>query len=206
MSAAEERRRARRLGRFGSGRAGNLHGGEADGRRGGPSRRDLILAGGDELADEVDLEQFTIKVCPCAAAGYKAVWCCFGGQHVLPVTLVCSRHQFFKYGPAAEADIVQLQGTCQRLEKSYFRLTSAPDPAEVRPEAVLGAALDRLLRLVRAGQEKYLYLLDQFKVRIGTWHIADGSPVKVRDTTVILHQTWPHQAGCMAALPTALPA
>jgi hypothetical protein len=57
------------------------------------------------------------------------------------------------------------QGTCQRLEKSYFRLTSAPDPAEVRPESVLGAALDRLLRLIRAGQEKYLYLLDQFKVR-----------------------------------------
>ena len=56
------------------------------------------------------------------------------------------------------------QGTCQRLEKSYFRLTSAPDPAEVRPEPVLAAALDRLLRLVRAGQEKYLYLLDQFKV------------------------------------------
>jgi hypothetical protein len=70
MSAAEERRRARRLGRFGSGRAGNLHGGEADGRRGGPSRRDMILAGGDELADEVDLEQFTIKVCPCAADGW----------------------------------------------------------------------------------------------------------------------------------------
>ena len=29
---------------------------------------------------------------------------------------------------------------------------------------MLAAALDRLLRLVRAGQEKYLYLLDQFKV------------------------------------------
>ena len=25
-----------------------------------------------------------------------------------------------------------VQGTCQRLEKSYFRLTSAPDPAVVR--------------------------------------------------------------------------
>jgi hypothetical protein len=83
MSAAEERRRARRLGRFGSGRAGSLHGGGADGRRGGPSRRDLILAGGDELADEVDLEQFTIKVCPCAAGGWKAVWCCHGTANVL---------------------------------------------------------------------------------------------------------------------------
>lgn len=57
------------------------------------------------------------------------------------------------------------QGTCQRLEKSYFRLTAAPDPASVRPEAVLRAALERLLRLIRAGDQKYLYLLDQFKVR-----------------------------------------
>lgn len=36
---------------------------------------------------------------------------------------------------------VSLVGTCQDLEKSYFRLTSAPDPATVRPEAVLKKAL-----------------------------------------------------------------
>lgn len=57
-----------------------------------------------------------------------------------------------------------LQGTSQQLEKSYFRLTSAPDPATVRPEPVLRAALDRLLRLIRGGATKYLYVLDQFKV------------------------------------------
>ena len=28
-------------------------------------------------------------------------------------------------------------GTCQRLEKRYFRLTSEPDPADVRPLPVL---------------------------------------------------------------------
>ena len=32
-------------------------------------------------------------------------------------------------------------GTCQNLEKSYFRLTSAPDPADVRPEDVLQKTL-----------------------------------------------------------------
>lgn len=29
------------------------------------------------------------------------------------------------------------KGTCQTVEKPYFRLTSAPDPAEVRPEEIL---------------------------------------------------------------------
>ncbi len=33
---------------------------------------------------------------------------------------------------AAASQIVLLQGTCQELEKSYFRLTSTPDPATVR--------------------------------------------------------------------------
>jgi hypothetical protein len=76
------------------------------------------------------------------------------------------RHRVFHIQASCshKTAVTLLQGTCQRLEKSYFRLTSAPDPAEVRPEGVLAAALDRLLRLVRAGQEKYLYLLDQFKV------------------------------------------
>jgi hypothetical protein len=94
MSAAEERRRARRLGRFGTGRAENLLGGEAGSRRSGPSRQDLILAGGDELADELDLEQFTIKVwrlalpdrqmygagirAPFASNSLKQAWVCAG--------------------------------------------------------------------------------------------------------------------------------
>ena len=39
-----------------------------------------------------------------------------------------------------------VRGTCQTLEKSYFRLTSKPDPSSVRPEAVLEKALDSLVR------------------------------------------------------------
>ena len=56
-----------------------------------------------------------------------------------------------------------LQGTCPKLEKSYFRLTSAPDPSVVRPPTVLRRALDRLLRLLRDGAVQYFYAVDQFK-------------------------------------------
>ncbi len=56
------------------------------------------------------------------------------------------------------------QGTCTEPEKSYFRLTSAPDPSTVRPEPVLARALERLCRLLREGKENYFYAVDQFKV------------------------------------------
>jgi hypothetical protein len=36
---------------------------------------------------------------------------------------------------------VTVVGTNQNLEKSYFRLTSAPDPADVRSEEVLMKSL-----------------------------------------------------------------
>ena len=59
-----------------------------------------------------------------------------------------------------------IRGTCQTLDKSYFRLTAAPDPADVRPEPVLRRALERLVGQLAAEQPvKYLYALDQFKVR-----------------------------------------
>jgi hypothetical protein len=41
---------------------------------------------------------------------------------------------------------MQIVGTCQTVEKEYFRLTSAPDPSTVRPLSVLQEALDRLKR------------------------------------------------------------
>jgi hypothetical protein len=63
-------------------------------------------------------------------------------------------------------DAFTVRGTCERLEKSYFRLTSAPDPSTVRPEPVLRAALRRLRSREVAGDPKkynYHYLNDQLK-------------------------------------------
>jgi hypothetical protein len=56
-----------------------------------------------------------------------------------------------------------LKGTCKNIEKSYFRLTSAPDPSSVRPEPVLRKALHRLIGLIASGDVNYFYSQDQFK-------------------------------------------
>eukprot|EP00873_Tetraselmis_striata_P036119 jgi/Tetstr1/456383/TSEL_043117.t1 len=56
-----------------------------------------------------------------------------------------------------------VRGTCQSLEKSYFRLTCAPDPNTVRPEVVLRKALERILRILKDGSENYFYCQDQLK-------------------------------------------
>ena len=44
----------------------------------------------------------------------------------------------------AELESLRVVGTCERLEKEFFRLTSAPDPATVRPEPILLLALNQL--------------------------------------------------------------
>lgn len=50
-------------------------------------------------------------------------------------------------GYDASQDNQAVRGTCQEIEKSYFRLTSKPEPSAVRPEAVLERALHRLVSL-----------------------------------------------------------
>lgn len=60
-------------------------------------------------------------------------------------------------------DQLLVKGTSETLEKSYFRLTGAPDPSTVRPEPVLEKALERLLGLIRRGSVSYFYMEDQFK-------------------------------------------
>lgn len=66
-----------------------------------------------------------------------------------------------------QADVIDwdeytIVGTCQKLEKPYLRLTSAPDPATVRPLPVLKLALKMLKDKWRTGAD-YGYICDQFK-------------------------------------------
>ncbi|KVI09767.1 SAC3/GANP/Nin1/mts3/eIF-3 p25 [Cynara cardunculus var. scolymus] len=56
-------------------------------------------------------------------------------------------------------DALTVTGTCQEIEKRYLRLTSAPDPATVRPEEVL----EKALVFVQSSQRNYLYKCDQLK-------------------------------------------
>ena len=57
-----------------------------------------------------------------------------------------------RYGSDDEDELdlegVAVIGTSNELEKSYYRLTAAPDPSVVRPEPVLKRALERLVSLV----------------------------------------------------------
>ena len=49
------------------------------------------------------------------------------------------------------------------VEKSYFRLTQAPDPSEVRPEPVLMEALKMLESKWNHRKADYKYIDDQFR-------------------------------------------
>ena len=53
-------------------------------------------------------------------------------------------------------------GRSQKLEKNYFRLTSAPNPDDVRPLEVLRKTLELLKKKWRS-DNNYVYICDQFK-------------------------------------------
>ncbi|XP_075502695.1 SAC3 family protein A-like isoform X1 [Primulina tabacum] len=75
-------------------------------------------------------------------------------------------------------DALTVKGTCQEIEKRYLRLTSAPDPATVRPEEVL----EKALLMVQNSQKNYLYKCDQLKsIRqdLTVQHIRNELTVKV---------------------------
>ena len=62
----------------------------------------------------------------------------------------------------AAPDAGPIVGTCQKLEKNYFRLTAPPRPESVRPLEVLMKTLD-LLKKKWKEENNYGYICDQFK-------------------------------------------
>jgi len=54
-------------------------------------------------------------------------------------------------------------GTCQTLEKRYFRLTSPPEPHTVRPEPILQEWMLQLKEFWKASAKSYEYMCDQLK-------------------------------------------
>ena len=58
---------------------------------------------------------------------------------------------------------VIVQGRCQELEKQFLRLNGPPDPEKVRPEAVIRAALDRLVGMMARGEQEYHWHWSQLK-------------------------------------------
>jgi hypothetical protein len=68
----------------------------------------------------------------------------------------------YRRSPSPEPSAGPVVGTCQTLEKKYFRLTSAPIPSQVRPEPILRQTLD-LLKKKWKKEGNYSYICDQFK-------------------------------------------
>lgn len=64
--------------------------------------------------------------------------------------------------PAANANAGPIVGTCQTLEKNYFRLTAPPNPSTVRPVPVLQKALEFILAKWK-DEHDYTYVCDQLK-------------------------------------------
>lgn len=68
----------------------------------------------------------------------------------------------YKPSPSPEPMSGPVVGTCQTLEKQYFRLTAPPIPSQVRPESVLRQTLE-LLKKKWKKEGNYSYICDQFK-------------------------------------------
>jgi hypothetical protein len=64
--------------------------------------------------------------------------------------------------PPQDVPIGPVVGTCQKLEKQYFRLNGAPKPEDVRPLDVLQQAFDHI-KQKWMDNGNYVYTCDQFK-------------------------------------------
>ena len=68
----------------------------------------------------------------------------------------------YKASPSPEPMSGPIIGTCQVLEKQYFRLTAPPISSQVRPEHILRQTLE-LLKKKWKKEGSYNYVCDQFK-------------------------------------------
>jgi hypothetical protein len=76
-----------------------------------------------------------------------------------------------------DLDSLKIVGTCQKLEKDYLRLTSAPHPNVVRPEAVLRKTIQLIKKKWAAEEVDYVYMCSQLKsIRqdLTVQHIQNG--------------------------------
>jgi len=81
-------------------------------------------------------------------------------------------------------DKYTIKGTCTEIEKKYYRLTSAPNPATVRPEPVLRKALQHI-KLKWKENPNYEFTIDQLKsIRqdMTVQHIKNDLAIDVYET------------------------
>lgn len=52
------------------------------------------------------------------------------------------------------------QGTCEDLEKPYFRLTGLPDPNMIRPEHILKKSLIHILKKWKNFEKDYNFIIE----------------------------------------------
>ncbi|CAK61107.1 unnamed protein product (macronuclear) [Paramecium tetraurelia] len=58
---------------------------------------------------------------------------------------------------------MKITGTCEDLEKPYYRLTGLPDPNTIRPEHILKKALNHILEKWKNYQADYNFTIEQFR-------------------------------------------
>ncbi|CAD8205671.1 unnamed protein product [Paramecium pentaurelia] len=58
---------------------------------------------------------------------------------------------------------MKITGTCEDLEKPYYRLTGLPDPNTIRPEQILKKALNNILEKWKNYQADYNFTIEQFR-------------------------------------------